>query len=291
MTGIRSRSVAVVIGAGSVKCAAAIGLYNVLKREQIAVDRLVGCSAGSIYAALMANGFDGSTAAEMTMRLWTEEITGQRNRRALLSILFPRLFGFGDRFGMRSDTLIMSRLKDAFGEKRIEDAQIPLHITATDFRNGEQVVMSEGSLVQAIRASIAIPFIFAPIPVGDRLLMDGFLSDPLPIGVAMREGSDIIIAMGFESPYQSRISSPTRFAFQLSSIMTNNLLKSTYAFHNIAHHAEIIPIIPQFKKRVRLFDTARIPYIIEEGERAAEEQMPYLRRLLDAPVEKTVTGE
>ena len=280
MTVPHTKRVAVVIGAGSVKCAAAIGLHNVLKREGIAIDRLVGCSAGSIYAALMANGFDGSTAAEMTMRLWTEEITGQKNRRALLSVLFPRIFRFNDRFGMRSDAMIMGRLKEAFGETRIENAAIPLHLTATDFKNGEQVVLSEGRLIDAIRASIAIPFIFAPSRFGDRMLMDGFLSDPLPIGVAMREGSDIIIAMGFESPYQSKITSPARFAFQLSSIMTNNLLKSTYAFHNIAHHAEIIPIIPQFKKRIRLFDTSSIPYIIEEGERAAEEQVPYLRRLM-----------
>src|SRR6185436_12468849 len=108
----------------------------------------------------------------------------------------------------------------------------------------------------------------------------GFMSDPLPVGVAIKEGADIIIAMGFESPYESRIDSPARFAFELSSVMNNNLLKSNFAFHNLAHHSEVIPIVPRFSQRIHLFDTEKIPLIVEEGERAAEEQLPYLRRLL-----------
>lgn len=112
--------------------------------------------------------------------------------------------------------------------------------------------------------------------------MDGFLSDPLPVGVAIREGADVIIAMGFESPAQTHINSIGRFAFQYSAIMNNNLLKSRFAFHNLAHHSEIIPMIPEFRERIRLFDTGKIPYIIEEGERAAEAQLPYLRELLRA---------
>ena len=118
-----------------------------------------------------------------------------------------------------------------------------------------------------------------------RLLIDGFLSDPLPVGVAMREGAHVIVAMGFESPVQASIRSPARFAFQLSSIMTNNLLKANFAFHNLAHHAEVLPVIPEFRERVRLFDTDKIPYIIEEGARTAEAQLPYLRRLLQAAAE------
>jgi NTE family protein len=64
--------------------------------------------------------------------------------------------------------------------------------------------------------------------------------------------------------------------------MSNNLLRANYAFHNLAHHTEILPIIPQFRERIHLFDTDKIPYVIEEGERAAEQQLPYLRRLLAA---------
>ena len=256
-------------------------MQSVLLREGIELDMVVGCSAGAIYAATMAAGHRADVAADMTRKLWTKEAAARRNTRAMLQALAPKLLGFDKTtFGLRDDRLIMARLKQAFGDARVEDMQIPLHIAATDFANGEQVVLSQGSVVDAVRASIALPFAFSPWKIGDKLLIDGSLSDPLPIGVAIRQGANVIVAAGFESPYQPTIHSAGRFAFQLSAIMSNNLFKSNYAFHSLAHHSEIIPMIPRFEQRVRLFDTDKIPYIIECGERAAEEQMPYLRELL-----------
>lgn len=274
---------AVVIGAGSVKCAAGIGLLKVLQHERIAIDMLVGCSGGSLYAAVMALGHDPQTAEEMTKRLWTRDITKRRNHRAVLGILLPRLFGFNESFGLVDDRIVLERLREAFGDRTFADARVPLYLTATDFRTGEQVVFSSGPIVDAIRASIAIPYVFRPWPVGDRLLVDGFLSDPMPVGVAVKNGAHLIVTMGFESPYQPRVSSLLRFAFQLSSITSNNLLRSNYAFHSMAHHGEVIPIIPRFNQRIHLFDTEKIPYVIEEGERAAQEQIAYLRQLLAVP--------
>ena len=282
MTPAPRKRLAIVVGAGSVKCAAAIGLFRVLQREGIRPDLVVGCSAGCVYATMMALGWDAARAAELTAGLWTREVTAKPDRLSMLRMTFPRLFGFNVRFGLKSDRLIMQRLQQAYGDRTFADTEIPLFITATDFATGEQVALQQGRLVDAMRASIAIPFAFPPWEIGGRLLIDGFLSDPMPIGVAIREGADIILAMGFESPYQSRITSGSRFAFQLSSIMTNNLLRASFAFHGTAHHDEIIPIIPEFKERIRLFDTAKIPYIIDEGERAMEAQVPYLRRLLGA---------
>jgi NTE family protein len=272
--------VAVVLGSGSVKCAAALGLLRVLQREGIGIDMIVGCSGGSIYAALIALGHDVTTAEAITRRLWTRELTSRRNYRSLLAVFLPKLFGFDESFGMVDDTLILDRLKTAFGDSTFAKAGIPLYLTATDFHTGEQVVFDNGSIVDAIRASIAIPYIFRPWPVNGRILVDGFMSDPMPVGVAIRQGANIIVTMGFESPYQHKINSLLRFAFQLSSITSNNLLKANFAFHNLAHHAEILPIIPEFKERIHLFDTDKISYVIEEGERAAERQVPYLRRLL-----------
>ena len=277
------KRVAIVIGSGGVKCAAALGMMRLLAREGVGVDMIVGCSAGSIFAAILALGYDAEEAARLAARLWTRELTSRPNRRALMSILFPRLFGFDEsRFGLRDDAPVVAAVGGAFGARTFADATIPLFITATDFHTGEQVVLDSGRIADAIRASIAIPFAFAPTRLGDRLLVDGFLSDPLPVGVAMREGADVIVAMGFESPRQTQVSSASRFAFQLSSIMTNNLLRASFVFHGLAHHSEVIAIIPQFTERVRLFDTAKIPYLVDEGERAMAEQMGYLRRLLHA---------
>jgi NTE family protein len=272
--------VAVVIGSGSVKCAAALGLFRVLDRERIPIHMVVGCSGGALYAATVAMGWDHGTAERKTRELWTQEITKRRSSRAMLSAILPQVFKFDERFGLVDDRLVLERLRTAFGQTRMEDAKVPLYLTATDFHTGEQVVFSSGFLVDAVRASISIPYIFRPWRVDGRTLVDGFLSDPMPIGVAIREGADVIVTMGFESPYQTKVSSVLRFAFQLSSITSNNLLKANYAFHNLAHHHEILPIIPQFTQKLHLFDTDKIPYVIEEGERAAERQIPYLRQLI-----------
>jgi NTE family protein len=254
---------------------------KVLAREQIDVDMVVGCSGGSIYAALIALGWSAERATESTLRMWTREVTARRNMRAILQLVLPFIFQFDESFGLIDDHLINRRLHEGFAGATFAQTRIPLHVTATDLYSGEQVVISEGPIAEAVRASISIPFIFPPHEMNGRYLLDGFQSDPLPIGVAIREGADIIIALGFESPYQERITSLMRYNFQMSSITSNNLLKTNYAFHNLAHHSEIIPILPEFKQRIKLFDTDKLPYVIEEGERAAEAQLPFLKRLLD----------
>jgi NTE family protein len=280
---VKRPSVSLVIGSGSVKCAAAIGVVKALTDAGIGIDRVVGCSAGALFAAIIALGYDTAAAKDITVRTWTREITSKPNRMGYLRVLAPRLFGFKvDNFGLRDDRAMLERIRSVFGDKRIEDARIPLHITATDFATGELVEITHGSLVDAIRASIALPWAFAPVRLDGKLLVDGYLADPLPVSVAMKHGSGVIVGVGFESPYQENIHSAGRFAFQLGAILANNLLKSKLAFHSMAHHAEMIMILPEFKQRVRLFDTAKVPYIVDEGEQATLQQLPYLRELLAA---------
>ncbi len=274
------KKIALVIGSGSVKCAAALGLQKVLMKNGIGIDMVIGCSGGAMYAAMIALGYDAETVQEMTLAMWTREVTGRNDRMALLRAALPKIFGFNEHFGLKEDALVMRGLQKAFGHHQFSDVKIPLFLAATDFYTGDQVVLSQGNLVDAIRASIAMPFTFKPWKVNGRLLIDGFMSDPMPVGIAIREGADVIVAMGFESPYQTRYNSAARFAFQMSSIMTNNLLRANFAFHSIAHHAEVIPVIPEFKERIRLFDTGKLPYIIEEGEKAMEVHLPYLQSLL-----------
>ena len=277
---MRYKKIALVIGAGSVKCAAALGVLRVLREANIEPDMVVGCSGGALYATAVALGLDVETAVSLTRRLWTRDLTRRRNNRGLLQAILPKRLGFDGRFGLRDDRLILQRLHEAFGDQTFADTQIPLFITATDFMTGEQVVLQNGRLTEAVRASIAIPFVFAPWQVDGRLLLDGYLSDPLPINVAIREGADVIIALGFESPNQRTINSPLRYAFQLSSIMTNSILKARLAFHHLTHHAELLLLVPHFRQRIRLFDTQKFPAIIAAGEEAMAAQLPYLEQIL-----------
>jgi NTE family protein len=277
----KKKTVALVIGAGSVKCAAALGLWKVLERENIHLDMIVGCSGGSIYAAAMAIGFSPEECITHTRTLWDRSITQKRNWRALAAVLLPGLLGFDRRFSMMSDEPILKRFKSVFGDKTFAETKIPLSIVATDFDTGESVVQCEGKLVDALRASVAIPYIWPAWKQNGRLLIDGAASNPLPVDVPIREGIDLILALGFESPLPSRVRSISRYAFYINSLMTNNLLKANFAFHNAAHHAEIISIFPEFERPIRLFDTDQFPYVIEQGEKAMLEQLPYVKRLLE----------
>ena len=278
----RKKKIALVIGAGSVKCAAALGLWKVLQRENIHFDMIVGSSGGSLYATSMALGFSLDEAVEKTKTLWNKAVTEKRNWRGLIGAILPGLFGFDERFSMVDDRLMLARLRAVFGEKTFEDAKTPLYLMATDFFTGESIALCKGKLVDAIRSSIAIPYIWSAWSLDGRLLIDGSAANPLPVDVAIREGADIILAMGFESPYPSKIRSMSRYSLHINSLLTNNLYQANFAFHSAVHHAEIISIFPEFERLIRLFDTDQIPYVIEQGEKAMDEQLAYLKRLLEA---------
>jgi NTE family protein len=278
---MKKKKIALVIGAGSVKCAAALGLWKVLAAENIAFDMIVGCSGGSLYAASMALGFSLDETVERTKTLWNKSVTEKRNWRALLSAVLPKAFGFNERFSMIDDGPLLARLRQVFGEKTFADAHIPLYLMATDLFTGESMALCEGVLVDAIRSSIAIPYVWSAWPLNGRMLIDGAASNPLPVDVAMRQGADIILAIGFQSPFPNKIRSVSRYAFHINSLMTNNLYQANFAFHNAVHHAEIVSIFPEFERSIRLFDTDQIPYVIEQGEKAMTAQLGYVKKLLD----------
>lgn len=277
----RRPRVGLVVGSGGIKCAAAVGLWKVLQREGIEVDVAVGCSGGSIYTAALALGQDAFEAEERTHTMWN----GLFSRfwyRSLMRVALPRVFGFSERVGLLNDKRIWEVMESLYGTATFADTRIPLFIGATDLLTGEKVTLTGGRIADAVRASISLPILLRPWPVGSRLLIDGGTSNPLPIDVAIRERCEVIIAMGFENAPHGEFGSISKVIGQTTAITIDHLLRATYAFYSAVHHAEIIPIMPDFGQRLSVSDTHLIPFIIEQGERAAEAAIPYLRRLLAA---------
>ena len=277
----RDTRIALVIGAGSVKCASAIGVMDVLREAGIDIDVYVGCSGGAMYAALAALGHEPGEIEQMTRELWTRELTSKRDWRAIAKVVFPRRFGFDSQFGLMDDTLIHDRLMNAFGTRTFADTTKPVHIVGTEFDSGQKVVMSEGSLVDAIRGSIALPFLFKPWKVGEHLVIDGCLSDPMPVDVAMRERADLILGIGFRNPHQRRINTLSKFAFQVVTVMTNQLLTANFAFQNLAHHNELLLVLPEFGQRIGAFEVGKLDLIIEAGRQAMRSHLPYVQQLIE----------
>jgi NTE family protein len=274
--------VALVIGAGGIKCVAAFGVARVLHQHAIPIDMVVGCSGGAICAAWMAAGGDGSDTEEAAAQFMrnSEMGLGKVAYRQVLGAVFPRWFGFNPHMGILSDTSMNHCLRDFAGDRRFEDLPIPLHMVATDFETGAKVVMSKGPLFDGLRASLAIPLVLPPWQVNGRYLMDGAVCDPLPIDVAIIEGADIIIAVGFESPAVATLTSGLSLIDRFTSVTCNHLLRSQYAFHNLAHHSEVISILPNFGKAVGMRDFHRGPAMLQAGAVAAQREVPYLKRLL-----------
>ena len=277
----QTRRVAIVVGSGGIKCAAALGLAQVLERERIEISMAVGSSGGSIYAAIMALGIELATAKTLTANLWTPDLMA--NYRSQLRSVQSGATRFTERSGLADGQLLTQRLYAAFGDRTFAHTRFPLFLVSTDLYTGEPVIHSSGSVVEAIRASIAIPLLFPPQPLGETLLVDGAVSNPLPVDVAIREGAEIVLAMGFEVPTRSRMRSYASVTGHFNSVFMNNILRTTFAFSNLAHHGELIPILPEFEHPVGTFDSDLMPDIIEAGRLATDQSLPYIQRLLQGP--------
>lgn len=277
------RKVALVIGAGSLKCAAAFGVVKVLQSHAIPIDLVVGCSGGAFCASwVAAGGGDADEIAGRFARGWQGAFK-RVDYRAILSAVFPRLLRFENRASIFDDRAINAAIRGYVGAATFEGLPTPLYLVATDFLSGEAVLLHEGRLDDAIRATIALPLILPPWLLDGRHLVDGAVCNPLPVDVAVKAGADIIIAVGFEDPLDSRFESGAGLVRQLLTLLVNHLYRAQFAFYNLAHHAETLIIVPRIDRRVGLDDVHLVPYLMERGAAAAEAEIPYLLRLLDKP--------
>lgn len=269
---------AIVLGSGGVRSIAALGMVEVLVREGLSPDLVVGCSAGAMFGALIAAGHGAEEAVRIATTLWSADVTKQRRWRAIPQMLWPRLGRFDADFALRDDRLVMQRLQQAFGDLQIEALPLALRVTTTDAATGERVVLGSGSLVQALRASIALPFMFKPVHIGGRRLIDGFVADPLPVSAAT--DAQALLALGFQSPMPYRVDGPSRMLAQVTSALTNNLMQARLAEAG-AGGARLLSLVPHLERRVGLFDTEAMPYLVDAGRRATEAALPAIHALLD----------
>lgn len=269
---------ALVLGSGGVRSIAALGVAEVLWREGIAPDLIVGCSAGAIFGALISMGHSAHEAVHIATTLWTAEVTKKHRWRAIPQMLWPKFSKFDADFSLRDDRLIRNRLERAFGEVKLEDLRLPLRVTATDAVSGDAIVIHTGRIIDALRASIAMPFMFAPHFIEGQRVIDGFVSDPLPVSAA--QDASAVLALGFDAPMPQRVNGPSRLLAQVTSAMTNNLMRARLAAAESAG-MRLLRIEPTLERRIGLFDTEAMPYLVEQGRQATEAILPSIFKLLE----------
>lgn len=255
-----NRPLGLALGGGAALGFAHIGVIRELERRCVTVDLVAGTSIGAIIGACLAAGLvEELESVARSIRVGT-----------VLRYLDPS-FARGALIGGRS---IERTLYDYFGDRRIESLDIPFAAVAGDLLTGETVTITKGPVVEALMASIAIPVIFQPVELNDRLLVDGSLVEPTPIRTAREMGARRVIAVDLTTDYESRITKlkngqrlPIAANFHIARASMWMLIKSFSEANRASHPADVM-IAP----RVGHVDAAnftRAHELIVTGERAA----------------------
>lgn len=173
--------VGLVLGGGAARGFAHVGVIRVLEREKIPIDLIVGTSAGSLVGAIYA---DKKNSFELE---WTAFSLEERD-------LFDYTFISPTQGFVRGERLEEFVLKKV-SARELQQLKIPLGVVATDIQNGEVVVLQNGPVARAVRASSAIPGIFIPVRHQGKLLVDGGVLNNVPVDVARKMGAQVVIAV------------------------------------------------------------------------------------------------
>jgi NTE family protein len=275
--GMAQPRIALVLGSGGVRSIAALGIAEVLAAQGIRPDLIVGCSSGALIGATLALGLSSREALHIATSLWSAELTQQHRWRAYAQLLAPRWFGFDAGFSLRDDRRIEQRIRSAFGNWRLEDLPTHLRVVATEARSGERVVLRDGELTTALRASIALPLIFPSVEVGGRRLVDGVVSDPLPVAVA--SDAAVVLTLGFKGVMPRRVNRASRLVAQASTALINNLQQARVDAARSAGQ-RVFEIQLGLERHVGLWETGAMAYLFEAGRRAARAQLVQIAALL-----------
>ena len=185
------KTVGLVLGSGSSRGWAHIGAIEALEEAQIPIDFIVGCSVGAYVGAIFASG-GLQSLKEFVLKMDGKKIF------SYFDIVLPRS-------GILNGT---KRLRELFSihtdAQDFSELKIPVMMVATDLETGKKVVLKSGDMLDALRASMSVPGLFAPANVKNRWLVDGGLVDPVPVSVARAMGADIVIAVDLSSETFSR---------------------------------------------------------------------------------------
>jgi len=203
----RNKLTALVLGSGGARGLAHIGVIKAFEENDIPVDMVTGTSIGALVGGLYAAGKD---AASM------ERIVQSFDKIKVARFFMPKFFGST----FMDNSRIVDFIKEITGDIKIEDMKIPFAAVATDLITGEEVVFNRGWLSDAIIASIAIPTIFQPVHIGGRYLIDGGLSNPLPISTALEMNATKIIAVNVApNPHRITAKLKNRKIKEISSLI------------------------------------------------------------------------
>ncbi len=251
--------VALVLGGGAARGFAHVGVIRVLEREKIPIDLIVGTSVGSLVGAIYA---DKKNSFELE---WTAFSLEEKD-------LFDYTFISPTQGFVRGERLEEFVLKKV-SARELQQMKIPLGVVATDIQNGEVVVLQNGSVARAVRASSAIPGIFIPVRYQGRLLVDGGVLNNVPVDVARKMGAQVVIAVNLDGG---------RKATQVNNIF-DAIVQSLHLMaieSTAARLREADVVIEPAVSNIGPIDFSRKKELLTLGIQAAEQALPRIREKL-----------
>ena len=270
------------LGGGAARGWAHIGVLHALKSAGIEPDVIAGTSMGAVVGAAHAAG----RLAELED--WARSVT----RRRMLRFLDIKLWSTGLIGGGR----LAGQLKDTFGDVAIEELPLRYAAIATEIGTGHEIWLTQGSLVDAMRASYALPGIFPPVKVAGRWLMDGALVNPIPVSAARALGARVVIAVnpnaemfGRGTVIQEHGLEPADEAATVyeprgvSAVMVEafNITQDRIARSRLAGDPPDLMIAPKLG-HMGMFEFARAEEAIRLGAEATERALPELTEAIAA---------
>ena len=252
-----------VLGAGAARGFAHVGVIKALEAQGIRPDIVVGSSAGSVIAALLASGATGNELNRLALNLDEATI-------ADWGLPFAGRFG-----GLIKGDALQNMVNREVQNKSIEQMRIPLGIVATDLQSGKGILFRTGNTGLAVRASCSVPGVFQPAVISGREYVDGGLVAPVPVSYARQMGATVVIAVNISSePVHQDASGTLGVLQQTISIMQRSINQYELKSADIVIQPHLLQLSSgDFRSRNAA---------ILAGEVAAQDQMALIKERLKA---------
>ena len=267
------KKVGLALSGGAARGLSHIGVLDVLQKEGIPIDMIAGTSFGALVGAVYACCRDSEKVKKHALSIDWKKLA------SLLDLSF-RMSGLLK--GRKIEKLLAEYIG---GNIEFSDLKIPFACVATDIDTGEEVVIDTGPVPEALRATISIPGIFTVVKRGERYLVDGGLTTPVPVEVVRRMGADFVIAVNVNPPVTDRLSSSSEKRPKahkepnIFHIMMQSLYITTYAVaRNSLIDADIV-IEPDLR-HLGAGDFQKAGEMILMGQEAAEDAIQKIKKKL-----------
>jgi len=283
------------LSGGGARGAAHVGVLKVLEELRIPVDYIAGTSMGAIVGGLYASGMSPDEIEQALVEMdWDSVLKDNQQRpdRSFRRKLDDRLYLSKLKAGVKDGklgiptamiqgqqfNLVLNRLTVDVAEiDDFDHLPIPFRAVATEIATGNEVVLGDGNLATAIRASISVPGVFAGVKYEGKLLVDGGISNNLPVSVVRKMGADIVIAIDISTPLltEQELTSALKMAEQLTGLLTRRNTERQLA----SLTSRDMLIVPPLGNLITSADFDKAQLAIEIGEKEARKQQNRLRRL------------